>query len=155
MIKILFLIFLFSFTSFSSEKEKEQRQESLYPHFSLEKDLILLQTGEENETYSLSLKNFINLDTNQNKSLLIDYFYKIQTCLLNKNLKIESVRYKGNGVITVITNQKKYFKFLDYKLEEQLSTLEKFFNTPDSEDYLKNFKGMDLRNNSRIAISYL
>ena len=155
MIKILFLIFLFSFTSFSSEKEKEQRQESLYPHFSLEKDLILLQTGEENDTYSLSLKNFINLDTNQNKSLLIDYFYKIQTCLLNKNLKIESVRYKGNGVITVITNQKKYFKFLDYKLEEQLSTLEKFFNTPDSEDYLKNFKGMDLRNNSRIAISYL
>tara|TARA_Y100000816_G_scaffold224882_2_gene169810 strand:- start:1312 stop:1779 length:468 start_codon:yes stop_codon:yes gene_type:complete len=155
MIKILFLIFLFSFTSFSSEKEKEQRQESLYPHFSLEKDLILLQTGEENETYSLSLKNFINLDTNQNKSLLIDYFYKIQTCLLNKNLKIESVRYTSNGVITAITNQKKYFKFLDYKLEEQVSTLEKFFSTPDSEDYLKNFKGMDLRNNSRIAISYL
>ena len=155
MIKILFLISLFSFSSFSSEIEKEQKQEHLYPHFSLQENLLLLQSGEENETHSLQLKNFINLDTNQNKSLLIDYFYKIQTCLLNKNLKIESVRYKGNGVITVITNQKKYFKFLDYKLEEQVSTLKKFFNTRDSKNYLKNFKGIDLRNNSRIAISYL
>ena len=155
MIKILFLISLFSFSLFSLEIEKEKEQEYLYPHFSLQENLLLLQSGEENEAYSLSLKNFINLDTNQNKSLLIDYFYKIQTCLLGKNLKIESVSYKSNGVITVTTNQKKYFKFLDYKLEEQVSTLKKFFNTPDSKNYLKNFKGIDLRNNSRIAISYL
>ena len=159
-VKIFFLfslILLSSFTLASSviglnSKEKELKK---IPHFHLNGSEIISQNGESivlDDNYSLSL---INLSIDGKEPLgLIGNYYAIQEVLLLKDLQIEEMEHKKFGQIKIQTTNKKFIKFQDFQLPDQLRTLKLFFQSKDSQNLLKNFKTIDLRHKDKLAIGY-
>ena len=125
------------------------------PYFSLNYDEVISQNGESivlNENNSLSL---VNLSTAGKEPLgLIRNYYAIQEVLLLKDLQIEEIEHKKFGQIKIQTTNKKFIKFQDFQLSDQLRTLKLFFQSKDSQNLLKNFKTIDLRHKDKLAIGY-
>ena len=113
------------------------------------------QNGESiasNDNYSLSL---VNLSTASKEPLgLMSNYYAIQEVLLLKDLQIEEMEHKKFGQIKIQTTNKKFIKFQDFQLPDQLRTLKLFFQSKDSQNLLKNFKTIDLRHKNKLAIGY-
>ena len=154
----LFLFILFSGYALASSifglntKEKELTK---IPYFNLNDDEVMSQNGESiasNDNYSLSL---VNLSTASKEPLgLMSNYYAIQEVLLLKDLQIEEMEHKKFGQIKIQTTNKKFIKFQDFQLPDQLRTLKLFFQSKDSQNLLKNFKTIDLRHKNKLAIGY-
>ena len=125
------------------------------PYFYLNEAEVISQNGESiasNDNYSLSL---VNLSTAGKEPLgLIGNYYAIQEVLLLKDLQIEEMEHKKFGQIKIKTTNKKFIKFQDFQLPDQLRTLKLFFQSKDSQNLLKNFKTIDLRHKDKLAIGY-
>ena len=125
------------------------------PYFYLNDDEVISQNGEStllNDNDSLSL---VNLSTANKEPLgLISNYYAIQEVLLLKDLQIEEMEHKKFGQIEIQTTNKKFIKFQDFQLPDQLRTLKLFFQSKDSQNLLKNFKTIDLRHKNKLAIGY-
>ena len=157
------IFFLFSFvlpSGFAIASSIEglnfkDRELTKIPYFYLNDDEVISQNGESillNDNNSLSL---VNLSTAGKETLgLISNYYSIQEVLLLKNLQIEEMELKKFGQIKIRTTNKKFFKFQDFQLLDQLSTLKLFFQSKDSQNLLKNFKTIDLRHKDKLAIGY-
>ena len=85
---------------------------------------------------------------------LISNYYAIQDVLLMKDLHIKELEHKKFGQIKIQTINKKFIKFQDFQLPDQLRTLKLFFQSKDSHNLLKNFKTIDLRHKNKLAIGY-
>ena len=59
-----------------------------------------------------------------------------------------------SGQLNRIKQNKKFIKFQDFQLPDQLRTLKLFFQSKDSQNLLKNFKTIDLRHKDKLAIGY-
>ena len=154
----LFLFILFSGYALVSSivdlntKEKELKK---IPYFYLNEAEVISQNGESialNDNYSLSL---VNLSIEGKEPLgLISNYYAIQDVLLMKDLHIKELEHKKFGQIKIQTINKKFIKFQDFQLPDQLRTLKLFFQSKDSHNLLKNFKTIDLRHKNKLAIGY-
>ena len=135
-----------------NSKEKDLTQ---IPYFHLNDDQVISQNGESivpNHNYSLSLVN-LSIDGREPLELMTNY-YAIQEVLLMKDLHIVELEYKKFGQIKIQTTNKKFIKFQDFQLPNQLRTLKLFFQSKDSQNLLKNFKTIDLRHKDKLAIGY-
>ena len=135
-----------------NSKEKELTK---IPYFHLNDDQVISQKGESivpNHNYSLSLVN-LSIDGREPLELMTNY-YAIQEVLLMKDLHIVELEYKKFGQIKIQTTNKKFIKFQDFQLPDQLRTLKLFFQSTDSQNLLKNFKTIDLRHKNKLAIGY-
>lgn len=135
-----------------NSKEKELTK---IPYFHLNDYQIISQNGESilpNHNYSLSLVN-LSIDGREPLELMTNY-YAIQEVLLMKDLHIVELEYKKFGQIKIQTTNKKFIKFQDFQLPDQLRTLKLFFQSKDSQNLLKNFKTIDLRHKNKLAIGY-
>ncbi len=157
------IFFLFSFvlptgfalaSSIDSSNLKD-RELTKIPYFYLNDDEVISQKGESillNGNNSLSL---VNLSTADKEPIgLISNYYAIQEVLLLKDLKIEEMEHKKFGQITIQTTNKKFIKFQDFQLPDQLRILKLFFQSKNSQNLLKNFKTIDLRHKDKLAIGY-
>ena len=135
-----------------NSKDKELTK---IPYFYLNDDEVISQNGEtivSNDNSSLLL---VNLSTAGKKPLgLMSNYYAIQEVLLLKDLQIEEMEHKKFGQIKIQTTNKKFIKFQDFQLPDQLRTLKLFFQSKDSQNLLKNFKTIDLRHKNKLAIGY-
>ena len=157
------IFFLFSFVLLSgfaiaSSIESlnfKDRELTKIPYFYLNDDEVISQNGESivrNDDNSLSL---VNLSTAGKEPLgLISNYYAIQEVLLLKDLQIEEMEHKKFGQIIIQTTNKKFIKFQDFQLPNQLRTLKLFFQSKDSQNLLINFKTIDLRHKDKLAIGY-
>lgn len=135
-----------------NSKEKELTK---IPYFHLNDVQVISQNGESivpNHNYSLSLVN-LSIDGREPLELMTNY-YAIQEVLLMKDLHIVELEYKKFGQIKIQTTNKKFIKFQDFQLPNQLRTLKLFFQSKDSQNLLKNFKTIDLRHKNKLAIGY-
>ena len=133
-------------------KEKELTK---IPYFYINYDEVISQNGESissNDNYSLSLVN-LSIDDKEPLGLISNY-YAIQDVLLLKDLHIKELEHKKFGQIKIQTTNKKFIKFQDFQLTDQLRTLKLFFQSKDSHNLLKNFKTIDLRHKNKLAIGY-
>ena len=133
-------------------KEKELTK---IPYFHFNDDEVISQNGESisfNDNYSLSLVN-LSIDDKEPLGLISNY-YAIQDVLLLKDLHIKELEHKKFGQIKIQTTNKKFIKFQDFQLTNQLRTLKLFFQSKDSHNLLKNFKTIDLRHKNKLAIGY-
>ena len=154
----LFLFILFSgYALVSSIVDLNTKEKELIkiPYFYLNDDEVISQNGESiasNGNYSLSL---VNLSIDGKEALgLISNYYAIQDILLMKDLHIKELEHKKFGQIKIQTTNKKFIKFQDFQLPDQLRTLKLFFQSKDSQNLLKNFKTIDLRHKDKLAIGY-
>ena len=135
-----------------NSKDKELTK---IPYFYLNDDEVISQNGEtivSNDNSSLLL---VNLSTAGKEPLgLVSNYYAIQEVLLLKDLQIEEIEHKKFGQIKIQTTNKKFIKFQDFQLPDQLRTLKLFFQSKDSQNLLKNFKTIDLRHKNKLAIGY-
>ena len=133
----------------------KERELTKIPYFYLNNDEVISQNGESivsNDNNSLSL---VNLSTASKEPLgLMSNYYAIQEVLLLKDLQIEEMEHKKFGQIKIQTTNKKFIKFQDFQLPDQLRTLKLFFKSKDSQNLLKNFKTIDLRHKNKLAIGY-
>ena len=133
----------------------KDRESTKIPYFYLNDDEVISQNGESiasNDNYSLSL---VNLSIEGKEPLgLISNYYAIQDVLLMKDLHIKELEHKKFGQIKIQTINKKFIKFQDFQLPDQLRTLKLFFQSKDSHNLLKNFKTIDLRHKNKLAIGY-
>ena len=133
----------------------KDRELTKIPYFYLNDDEVISQNGESivrNDDNSLSL---VNLSTAGKEPLgLISNYYAIQEVLLLKDLQVEKMEHKKFGQIIIQTTNKKFIKFQDFQLPNQLRTLKLFFQSKDSPNLLKNFKTIDLRHKDKLAIGY-
>ena len=133
----------------------KDRELTKIPYFYLNDDEVISQNGKSillNDNNSLSL---VNLSTAGKEPLgLISNYYAIQEVLLLKDLQIEEMEHKKFGQIKIQTTNKKFIKFQDFQLPDQLRTLKLFFQSKDSQNLLKNFKTIDLRHKDKLAIGY-
>ena len=133
----------------------KDRELTKIPYFYLNDDEVISQNGESivsNDNNSLSL---VNLSTASKEPLgLMSNYYAIQEVLLLKDLQIEEMEHKKFGQIKIRTTNKKFIKFQDFQLPDQLRTLKLFFQSKDSQNLLKNFKTIDLRHKNKLAIGY-
>ena len=133
----------------------KDRELTKIPYFYLNDDEVISQNGKSillNDNDSLSL---VNLSTAGKEPLgLISNYYAIQEVLLLKDLQIEEMEHKKFGQIKIQTTNKKFIKFQDFQLPDQLRTLKLFFQSKDSQNLLKNFKTIDLRHKDKLAIGY-
>ena len=157
------IFFLFSFVLASGIAiassivglNSKERQLTKIPYFHLNDDEVISQNGESivmNDNYSLSLVN-LSIDSKEPLGLITNY-YAIQDILLLKDLHIKELEHKKFGQIKIQTTNKKFIKFQDFQLPEQLRTLKLFFQSEDSHNLLKNFKTIDLRHKNKLAIGY-
>ena len=159
--KKIFFLFLFvlssSFAIASSilSLNSKDRELTKIPYFHLNDYEVISQNGESilsNDNNSISL---VNLSTASKEPLgLISNYYAIQEVLLLKDLQIEEMELKKFGQIKIQTTNKKFIKFQDFQLPDQLRTLKLFFQSKDSQNLLKNFKTIDLRHKNKLAIGY-
>ena len=154
----LFLFILFSgYALVSSIVDLNTKDKKLtkIPYFHLNDDEVISQNGESiasNDNYSLSL---VNLSIYGKEPLgSISNYYAIQDVLLLKDLHIKELEHKKFGQIKIQTTNKKFIKFQDFQLSDQLRTLKLFFQSNDSHNLLKNFKTIDLRHKNKLAIGY-
>ena len=100
------------------------RELTKIPYFYLNDDEVISQNGESivsNDNNSLSL---VNLSTASKEPLgLMSNYYAIQEVLLLKDLQIEEMEHKKFGQIKIQTTNKKFIKFQDFQLPDQLKTL--------------------------------
>ncbi len=133
----------------------KDRELTKIPYFHLNDDEVISQNGKSivlNDNNSLSL---VNLSTAGKEPIrLISNYYAIQEVLLLKDLQIEEMEHKKFGQIKIQTTNKKFIKFQDFQLPDQLRTLKLFFQSKDSQNLLKNFKTIDLRHKDKLAIGY-
>ena len=133
----------------------KDRELTKIPYFYLNDDEVISQNGESivsNDNNSLSL---VNLSTASKEPLgLMSNYYAIQEVLLLRDLQIEEMEHKKFGQIKIRTTNKKFIKFQDFQLPDQLRTLKLFFQSKDSQNLLKNFKTIDLRHKNKLAIGY-
>ena len=133
----------------------KDRELTKIPYFYFNDDEVISQNGESiilNDNNSLSL---VNLSTAGKEPLgLIRNYYAIQEVLLLKDLRIEDMEHKKFGQIKIQTTNKKFIKFQDFQLSDQLKTLKLFFQSKDSQNLLNNFKNIDLRHKDKLAIGY-
>jgi hypothetical protein len=133
----------------------KDRELTKIPYFYLNDDEVISQNGEtivSNDNSSLLL---VNLSTAGKEPLgLMSNYYAIQEVLLLKDLQIEEMEHKKFGQIKIQTTNKKFIKFQDFQLLDQLRTLKLFFQSKDSHDLLKNSKTIDLRHKNKLAIGY-
>ena len=133
----------------------KDRELTKIPYFYLNDDEVISQNGESiisKDNYSLSLVN-LSIDGKEPLGLIGNY-YEIQEVLLLKDLHIEEMERKKFGQIKIQTTNKKFIKFQDFQLPNQLRTLKLFFQSKDSHNLLKNFKTIDLRHKNKLAIGY-
>ncbi len=159
--KKIFFLFLFvlssGFAIASSifSLNSKDRELTKIPYFHLNDYEVISQNGESilsNDNNSISL---VNLSTASKEPLgLISNYYAIQEVLLLKDLQIEEMELKKFGQIKIQTTNKKFIKFQDFQLPDQLRTLKLFFQSKDSQNLLKNFKTIDLRHKDKLAIGY-
>ena len=157
------IFFLFSFVLSSGfaiassidDLNFKDRELTKIPYFYLNDDEVISQNGKSillNDNDSLSL---VNLSTAGKEPLgLISNYYAIQEVLLLKDLQIEEIEQKKFGQIKIQTTNKKFIKFQDFQLPDQLRTLKLLFQSKDSQNLLKNFKTIDLRHKDKLAIGY-
>lgn len=157
------IFFLFSFVlpsgfaiaSSIDDLNFKDRELTKIPYFYFNDDEVISQNGESiilNDKNSLSL---VNLSTAGKEPLgLIRNYYAIQEVLLLKDLRIEDMEHKKFGQIKIQTTNKKFIKFQDFQLSDQLKTLKLFFQSKDSQNLLNNFKNIDLRHKDKLAIGY-
>ena len=157
------IFFLFSFvlpSSFAIASSIDglnfkDRELTKIPYFYFNDDEVISQNGESiilNDNNSLSLVN-LSIDGREPLELMTNY-YAIQEVLLMKDLHIVELEYKKFGQIKIQTTNKKFIKFQDFQLPNQLRTLKLFFQSKDSQNLLKNFKTIDLRHKNKLAIGY-
>ena len=158
--KIFFLLSFvlssgFAIASSIVDVNSKGRELTKIPYFYLNDDEVISQNGESivsNDNNSLSL---VNLSTASKEPLgLMSNYYAIQEVLLLKDLQIEEMEHKKFGQIKIQTTNKKFIKFQDFQLSDQLRTLKLFFQSKDSQNLLKNFKTIDLRHKNKLAIGY-
>jgi hypothetical protein len=158
--KIFFLLSFVLSTGFAIASsivslDSKDRELTKIPYFYLNYDEAISQNGESivsNDNNSLSL---VNLSTASKEPLeLMSNYYAIQEVLLLKDLQIEEMEHKKFGQIKIQTTNKKFIKFQDFQLLDQLRTLKLFFKSKDSQNLLKNFKTIDLRHKNKLAIGY-
>ena len=158
--KIWFLLSFFLSSGFAIASSIEglnskERELTKIPYFYLNDDEVISQNGESivlNDYHSLSLVN-LSIDGKEPLGLLSNY-YAIQEVLLLKDLQIEEMELKKFGQIKIQTTNKKFIKFQDFQLSDQLRNLKLFFQSKDSQNLLKNFKTIDLRHKDKLAIGY-
>ena len=125
------------------------------PYFYLNDDEVISQNGESTLLNDNDSSSLVNLSTAGKEPLgLIGNYYAIQEVLLLKDLQIEEMEHKKFGQIKIKTINKKFIKFQDFQLPDQLRTLKLFFQSKDSQNLLKNFKTIDLRHKDKLAIGY-
>ena len=157
----IFFLFLFVLTSGFAIASSinginfKDRESTKLPYFYLNDDEVISQNGKSillKDNDSLSL---VNLSTSGKETLgLISIYYAIQEVLLLKDLQIEEMEHKKFGQINIQTTNKKFIKFQDFQLPDQLRTLKLFFQSKDSQNLLINFKTIDLRHKDKLAIGY-
>ena len=125
------------------------------PYFYLNDDEVISQNGKSIVLDDNNPLSLVNLSTADKEPLrLISNYYAIQEVLLLKDLQIEEMEHKKFGQIKIQTTNKKFIKFQDFQLPDQLRTLKLFFQSKDSQNLLKNFKTIDLRHKDKLAIGY-
>ena len=124
-------------------------------YFYLNDDEVISQNGESIVSNDNNFLSLVNLSTAGKEPLgLMSNYYAIQEVLLLKDLHIEEMEHKKFGQIKIQTTNKKFIKFQDFQLPDQLRTLKLFFQSKDSQNLLKNFKTIDLRHKNKLAIGY-
>ena len=152
----LFILFSgYALASSIADLNTKEKESTKIPYFHLNDDEVVSQNGESialNDSYSLSLVN-LSIDSKEPLGLITNY-YAIQDILLLKDLHIKELEHKKFGQIKIQTTNKKFIKFQDFQLPDQLRTLKLFFQSEDSHNLLKNFKTIDLRHKNKLAIGY-
>ena len=90
----------------------------------------------------------------QSELELIDSFYLIQQEILFHKLIIKSIDQTRSGNIKVFLKGGQEIRFQQHKLEDQLSRLNLFLISSESKKLINNFKSIDLRYKTKIAINY-
>ena len=97
----------------------------------------------------------VNLSGQEQSELeLIDSFYLIQQEILLHKLIIKSIDQTRSGNIKVFLKGGQEIRFQQHKLEDQLSRLNLFLISSESKKLINNFKSIDLRYKTKIAINY-
>ncbi len=133
----------------------KDRELTKIPYFYLNDDEVISQNGESIVSTDDNSLSLVNLSTAGKEPLrLMSNYYAVQEVLLLKDLQIEEMEHKKFGQIKIQTTNKKFIKFQDFQLLDQLRTLKLFFQSKDSQNLLKNFKTIDLRHKNKLAIGY-
>ena len=99
--------------------------------------------------------DLVNLSGQEQSELeLIDSFYLIQQEILFHKLIIKSIDQTRSGNIKVFLKGGQEIRFQQHKLEDQLSRLNLFLISSESKKLINNFKSIDLRYKTKIAINY-
>ena len=158
--KIFFLLSFVLSSGFATASSivglnSKDRESTKIPYFYLNDDEVISQNGESIVSNDNNFLSLVNLSTAGKEPLrLMSNYYAIQEVLLLKDLHIEEMEHKKFGQIKIQTTNKKFIKFQDFQLPDQLRTLKLFFQSKDSQNLLKNFKTIDLRHKNKLAIGY-
>ena len=150
--KIIISLFLvFTFSVHSEDNEIKSRN----CHFVWNEISCLSQNGKTFGKEGFEILDLVYLSgQEQSKFELIDSFYLIQKEILFHKLIIKSIDQTRSGNIKVFLKGGQEIKFQQHKLEDQLSRLNLFLISSESKKLINNFKSIDLRYKTKIAINY-
>lgn len=139
--------------SFSDNKNYEYFKKA---HFSWNGNSYLSNSGELVKINNEGSRDLIFLFGSRFEKLkLIDYFYKIQSKLINFNLEVVGINKSNSGNLIISLKDKRVIKIQDFKMDDQLDRLHFFLTSNESKKIMANFKTIDLRYKNKIAIKYL
>ena len=145
----LFLVFTFSVHSEDNEIKSRNC------HFVWNEISCLSQNGKTFGKEGFEILDLVYLSgQEQSKFELIDSFYLIQKEILFHKLIIKSIDQTRSGNIKVFLKGGQEIRFQQHKLEDQLSRLNLFLISSESKKLINNFKSIDLRYKTKIAINY-
>ncbi|MAU90582.1 MAG: hypothetical protein CMQ91_03760 [Gammaproteobacteria bacterium] len=150
--KIIISIFLvLSFSVHSEDNEIKSRN----CHFVWNEIFCLSQNGKSFDKEDYKNSDLVKLSGQEQSELeLIDSFYLIQQEILFHKLIIKSIDQTRSGNIKVFLKGGQEIRFQQHKLEDQLSRLNLFLISSESKKLINNFKSIDLRYKTKIAINY-
>ena len=150
--KIIISLFLvFTFSVHSEDNEIKSRN----CHFVWNEISCLSQNGKTFGKEGFEILDLVYLSgQEQSKFELIDSFYLIQKEILFHKLIIKSIDQTRSGNIKVFLKGGQEIRFQQHKLEDQLSRLNLFLISSESKKLINNFKSIDLRYKTKIAINY-
>ena len=150
--KIIISLFLvFTFSVHSEDNEIKSRN----CHFVWNEISCLSQNGKTFGKEGFEILDLVYLSgQEQSKFELIDSFYLIQKEILFHKLIIKSIDKTRSGNIKVFLKGGQEIRFQHHKLEDQLSRLNLFLISSESKKLINNFKSIDLRYKTKIAINY-
>ena len=150
--KITALFFLvFALCAYSKDNETKSKN----CHFIWNEIFCLSQNGKSFDKEDYKNSDLVNLSGQEQSELeLIDSFYLIQKEILFHKLIIKSIDQTRSGNIKVFLKGGQEIRFQQHKLEDQLYRLKLFLISSESKKLINNFKSIDLRYKTKIAINY-